>query len=201
MFKVLLLSVWYDLSDMKLAEALDDRASLPRFCGFSASEATSERTAFVRYRKALVAHALDRVPFGAVTAPLKVKAIEIKMGTLVDATIIASASEADAEGRWVKQKDRPAVRGFKSPWPACSGRSITKVACSSASSRGSLHRRFYRHHRQFSEPRHHHFQFLFDAGAERHGDGSDRCRPTAARKTRQHRIHGDMATETRLSKK
>ena len=27
MFKALLLSVWYDLSDVKLAEALDDRAS------------------------------------------------------------------------------------------------------------------------------------------------------------------------------
>ncbi len=27
MFKALLLSIWYDLSDVKLAEALDDRAS------------------------------------------------------------------------------------------------------------------------------------------------------------------------------
>lgn len=30
MFKALLLSVWYDLSDVKLAEALDDRASFRR---------------------------------------------------------------------------------------------------------------------------------------------------------------------------
>ena len=35
LFKALLLSVWYDLSDVKLAEALDDRASFRRFCGFS----------------------------------------------------------------------------------------------------------------------------------------------------------------------
>ena len=48
MLKALLLSIWYDLSDVKLAEALDDRASFRRFCGFSASEATPERTAFVR---------------------------------------------------------------------------------------------------------------------------------------------------------
>ncbi|MBN9135942.1 MAG: transposase [Phyllobacterium sp.] len=33
--KALLLSVWYDLSDVKLAEALDDRASFRSFCGFS----------------------------------------------------------------------------------------------------------------------------------------------------------------------
>jgi len=40
MFRAMLLSVWYDLSDVKLAEALDDRASFRRFCGFSANEAT-----------------------------------------------------------------------------------------------------------------------------------------------------------------
>src|SRR5690606_798720 len=32
--------------------------------------------------------------------------------TLVDATIIASASEDDEEGHWVKHKSRPAVHGF-----------------------------------------------------------------------------------------
>lgn len=56
MFKALLLSIWYDLSDVKLAEALDDRASFRRFCGFSGTEATPERTAFVRFRKELVGY-------------------------------------------------------------------------------------------------------------------------------------------------
>lgn len=35
LFKAMLLPVWRDLSDVKLAEALDDRASFRRFCGFS----------------------------------------------------------------------------------------------------------------------------------------------------------------------
>jgi len=113
MFKALLLSVWYDLSDVKLAEALDDRASFRRFCGFSGNEATPERTAFVRYRRLLISHGLDRLLFDAVTAQLKAKAIRVKTGTLIDATIIASASEADDEGRWVKHKGRAAVHGFK----------------------------------------------------------------------------------------
>jgi IS5 family transposase len=113
MFKALLLSVWYDLSDVKLAEALDDRASFRRFCGFSRNEVTPERTAFVRYRRLLIANGLDRPLFEAVTAQLKAKAIRVKTGTLVDATIIASASEADDEGRWVKHKGRAAVHGFK----------------------------------------------------------------------------------------
>lgn len=122
LFKAMLLSIWYDLSDVKLAEALDDRGSFRRFCGFSAQEPTPERTAFVRFRKALVAHGLDKTLFNEITRQLKAKAIQVKTGTLVDATIIASASHAatnalhlrcDEEGHWVKHKGRPAVHGFK----------------------------------------------------------------------------------------
>lgn len=112
-FKALLLSIWYDLSDVKLAEALDDRASFRRFCGFSANEATPERTAFVRFRRLLVAHQLDRSLFETVTMQLKAKAVTVKTGTLVDATIIASASEDDDDARWVKHKGKRAVHGFK----------------------------------------------------------------------------------------
>jgi Transposase domain (DUF772)/Integrase core domain len=87
MFKALLLAVWHDLSDVKLAEALEDRASFRRFCGFSSSEPTPERTAFVRFRRVVIAHGLDRVLFERVTADLKARAITVKTGTLVDATI------------------------------------------------------------------------------------------------------------------
>ncbi len=99
MFKALLLSVWYDLSDVKLAKALDDRASFRRFCGFSRNEATPERTAFVRYRRSLVAQGLDGRLLEAVKAQLKARAITVKTVTLVDATVIVSASEGDADGR------------------------------------------------------------------------------------------------------
>jgi len=113
MFKALLLSIWYDLSDVKLAEALDDRTSFRRFCGFSANEATPERTAFVRFRRLLVSHQLDRTLFEAVTMQRKPKAVTVKTGTLVDATIIASATEDDDDARWVKHKGKRAVHGFK----------------------------------------------------------------------------------------
>lgn len=113
MFKALLLSIWYDLSDVKLAEALDDRASFRRFCGFSVTETTPEGTAFVRFRQQLVVNKLDRLLFDAVTAQLKARAVTVKAGTLVDATIIASASEGDTGGRWVKHKGKTAVHGFK----------------------------------------------------------------------------------------
>ena len=40
LFRSLLLATWHDLSDVRLAEALDDRASFRRFCGFAAGEPT-----------------------------------------------------------------------------------------------------------------------------------------------------------------
>jgi len=113
MFKALLLAVWHDLSDVRLAEALEDRASFRRFCGFAGHEATPERTAFVRFRRALIAHGLDRRLFEAVTAQLKARAVTVKTGTLVDATIIASASKDDDQARWVKHRNRASVHGYK----------------------------------------------------------------------------------------
>src|SRR3712207_5899833 len=73
LFRALLLATWHDLSDIKLAEALDDRASFRRFCGFAAHEPTPERTAFVRFRRELVRRGLDRALFEAVTRQLEAK--------------------------------------------------------------------------------------------------------------------------------
>ena len=74
---------------------------------------TPERTAFVRFRKVLSARGLDQDLFDDVTSQLKARAVRVKMGTIVDATIIASASKSDDEARWVKHKQKLAVHGFK----------------------------------------------------------------------------------------
>ena len=113
LLKALLLARWYDLSDVKLAEALDDRASFRRFCGLSRNEATPERTAFVRFRGALARLDLGERLFEVITAQLCAQQVTVKQGTLVDATIIASASKEDGEARWIKHKNRKAVHGYK----------------------------------------------------------------------------------------
>ena len=99
LFKALLLSVWYDLSDVKLAEALEDRSSFRRFCGFASDEPTPERTAFVRFRRELVARSLDRVLFEAVTHRLDTRGVVVKAGTLIDASVIGSASLKDEQAK------------------------------------------------------------------------------------------------------
>jgi transposase, IS5 family len=114
LFRALLLAIWHDLSDVKLAEALEDRASFRRFCGFSATEPTPERTAFVRFRAELVRRGLDRPLFAAITRQLDAKGVAVRTGTLVDATLIASASiRKDGEARWTGHRRREPVHGYK----------------------------------------------------------------------------------------
>src|SRR3979411_823226 len=115
MFKALLLATWYDLSDVMLAEALADRASFRRFCGFASCEATPERTAFVRFRRLLVAHGLDQSLFAAIARDLERKGATVRKGTLIDATVIGSASKGDPEAAWGKHKRPAPATGHKAP--------------------------------------------------------------------------------------
>jgi IS5 family transposase len=115
LFRALLLGLWHDLSDVALAEALDDRASFRRFCGFSSSEATPERTAFVRFRQKLVAGGLEARLFAAVVRQLEAQGLAVRTGTLVDATVIEQAGKTDGEaaGRVYGGRRRTPVRGYK----------------------------------------------------------------------------------------
>jgi transposase, IS5 family len=111
MFKALLLATWYDLSDVMLVEALSDRASFRRFCGFSRDEATPERTAFVRFRRLLVAQGLDRSLFAAIARDLESKGRRRAQG---HASMRRwSARPAKATSRRAKHKSRPPAHGYK----------------------------------------------------------------------------------------
>jgi len=114
LFRALLIATWHDLSDVRLAEALDDRASLRRFCGFASHEPTPERTAFVRFHSELVRRGLDRALFEAVTRQLDARGAVVRTGTLVDATLIPSASiKCDGEAKWAGHRRRKPVHGYK----------------------------------------------------------------------------------------
>jgi IS5 family transposase len=115
LFKALLLGFLYDLSDVQLAEALDDRASFRRFCGFSSNEAVPERTAFVRFRGELVGRGLDERLFRAVVRQIEAQGLVVRTGTLVDATVVKQASRADGEAAWCVYGGtrRTPVKGYK----------------------------------------------------------------------------------------
>lgn len=140
LLKALLLGMWHDLSDVGLAEALADRASFRRFCGFSASEATPERTAFVRFRRELVRRRLEGPLFNEVVGQLDAKGLTVRTGTLVDATVVRAASRGDGQAGWKAYgKDAP-VKGYKAHVATDEGgdivRKVTVTAANVHDSRG-----------------------------------------------------------------
>jgi len=109
-----LLATWHDLSDVRLAKALDNRVSFRRFCGFAAYEPTPERTAFIRFHAELVRRGLDRTLFEAITRQLDQRGVVVRTGTLVDATLIPAASvRHDGEARWAGHRRPKPVHGYK----------------------------------------------------------------------------------------
>jgi transposase, IS5 family len=119
MFKALLLQQWYGLSDPGLEEALLDRVSFRRFCGFALDAATPDETTLCRFRNALKEAQLGDKLFGAIGTQLENAGFIVKKGTLIDATLIESAvrpppsgstptgiesrSEHDADANWTRQ--------------------------------------------------------------------------------------------------
>lgn len=93
MLKALLLAQWHDLSDPGLEDALADRLSFRRFCGFPLGEETPDETSFVRFRARLRALGLYEKLFAEVNRQLEAKGAMVKTGTLVDATIIEARAK------------------------------------------------------------------------------------------------------------
>ena len=93
MVKALLLAQWHDLSDPGLEDALADRLSFRRFCGFPLDEETPDETSFVRFRGRLRDLGLYEKLFAEVNRQLEAKGLMVKTGTLVDATVIEARAK------------------------------------------------------------------------------------------------------------
>lgn len=93
MVKALLLAQWHDLSDPGLEDALADRLSFRRFCGFPLDEETPDETSFVLFRAKLRDLGLYEELFAEVNRQLEARGCMVKTGTLVDATIIEARAK------------------------------------------------------------------------------------------------------------
>ena len=90
MLKALYLQALYDLSDPGLEEALLDRLSFRRFCGFALDGRTPDETTLCRFRLvAARAGVLERC-FAEVNRQLEARGLMLKKGTLMDASIVAA---------------------------------------------------------------------------------------------------------------
>jgi len=90
MLKALYLQALYDLSDPGLEEALTDRLSFRRFCGFALDSATPDETTICRFRLAAAKAGVLQRCLAEVNRQLDQRGLMLKKGTLMDASIVAA---------------------------------------------------------------------------------------------------------------
>ena len=92
MIRALYLQMLYGLSDPGLEEALVDRLSFRRFCGFELDETTPDETTIFRFRAAASERGVLQACFEEVGRQLDAKGLILRKGTLMDATLLQAAS-------------------------------------------------------------------------------------------------------------
>lgn len=97
--KALLLQAMYGLSDRELEDALCDRLSFRRFAGLSLDEAIPDHSVLNRFRNRLVAEGLIDKLFAELDRQLDKAGVILKRGTMLDATLIETASARPPVGR------------------------------------------------------------------------------------------------------
>lgn len=106
MFKISLLQQWYGLSDPAAEEALADRLSFRRFCGFPLDQKTPDHMSIWRFRQSLVELELQDQLLAELNRQLDGRGLLVRRGTLVDATIIAAAvKKPDYDKGQVSERD------------------------------------------------------------------------------------------------
>ena len=134
MFKALLLQEWYGLSGPGTEEALKDRLSFRRFCGFALEDATPDETTLCRFRQDLGAALLGKL-LELVNAELDRHGVFLKRGTMIDATIV------QAEARPPGQDAPAGAQSVVDPdadWTRKGGRSYFGYKAHIAVDQGSL---------------------------------------------------------------
>jgi IS5 family transposase len=90
MLKGLYLQALYDLSDPGLEEALLDRLSFRRFCGFGLDATTPDETTICRFRLTIAKTGAMQRCFAEINRQLDARGLMLKKGTLMDASIVAA---------------------------------------------------------------------------------------------------------------
>lgn len=92
MLRIHCLQQWYNLSDPAMEDALYEITSMRMFAGLSLDGVIPDRTTIMNFRHLLEQHKLARKMFKEVNNWLSEAGIYLKEGTIVDATIIETAT-------------------------------------------------------------------------------------------------------------
>jgi IS5 family transposase len=91
MLRIYFMQNWFNLSDPGAEDGLYDSEAMRRFAGIELSEdVIPDESTILRFRHLLERHGLTERIFAEVRALLEEKRLQLKSGTIVDATIIAA---------------------------------------------------------------------------------------------------------------
>jgi transposase, IS5 family len=127
LFKAHLLAQWYQLSDPALEEALSDRLSFRRFCGFALDEPTPDETTLCRFRNELASSGAGEKLMAELDRQFGARKLIVRDGTMIDATLI--------EAQAARPKDKPAPRSSEN---ADAAAAASGMDTSAAADRGSV---------------------------------------------------------------
>ena len=95
MLRIYFLQQWYNLSDPGAEEALTDSVSMRRFVGIAfTNDRSPDETTICKFRHLLEKHDLGKKMFEDINRYLKVSAIKVAGGTIVNASIIGAPSSS-----------------------------------------------------------------------------------------------------------
>lgn len=109
LFRCLLISQWYNLSDEETEEAIGDRLSFREFVGIGIEETSPDHSTISRFRSRLIEAGLINKIFEAVNQEIESRGLIVKKGTLIDATVITGHPK-DGEANYCGNKK---VHGYK----------------------------------------------------------------------------------------
>jgi len=91
-FKAILLSRWYNLSDMGLEEPLRIRLNFILFTGFEVEAKVPDRSTLCRFKNILTNRRLDKILFEEINAQFESMNIKVRQAecAILDTTIIES---------------------------------------------------------------------------------------------------------------
>ena len=99
MLRIHFLQHWFNLSDPAVEEALYDSLAMRQFVGIDLGrEPVPDETTVCKFRHLLEAHNLGDRPFGLINEYLAENGLNVRTGTIVDATIIDAPSSTKNKG-------------------------------------------------------------------------------------------------------
>jgi IS5 family transposase len=117
---MLLLQQYYNLSDPELELAVADRISFRRFVGLSFEDSVPDETTMVRFRQRIINAGCHNQLFDEVNRQLQKHNLLVRKATIIDATLVESASKkpmkseapSDKDASWTSKRGK-AHYGFK----------------------------------------------------------------------------------------